>query len=131
MDRCDAASTQFYARYVRREPVSEAARAYRETMPRTPSPTYQAMWGRTEFVSTGTLRDYDGEPLLTRLNGARTLFIAGQHDEARPETVGRFAAVAGAEFAVIPGAAHATLGDRPNETNALLRAWLRRMDETA
>jgi L-proline amide hydrolase len=44
------------------------------------------MWGPTEFSSTGTLRSYDGEPLLARLDGRHTLWIVGQYDEARPET---------------------------------------------
>ena len=30
---------------------------------------YNAMWGSSEFVSTGTLKDYDGEPLLAKLDG--------------------------------------------------------------
>ena len=36
---------------------------------------YNAMWGSSEFVSTGTLRTYNGEPLLAKLDGPRTLFI--------------------------------------------------------
>ena len=49
--------------------------------------------------------------------------------EARPETAGAFAArVQGAEFAVVPGAAHGIFSDRRDETVALLRAWLQRHD---
>ena len=90
---------------------------------------YNAMWGKSEFVSTGSLKSYDGEPLLARLPAGRALFMAGQYDEARPETVGRFAARApDAEFAVIPGAAHGIFTDRPVETDAILRAWMERHD---
>jgi proline iminopeptidase/L-proline amide hydrolase len=42
------------------------------------------MWGKTEFVSTGSLRNYNGEPLLARLDARRLLWVTGQHDEARP-----------------------------------------------
>jgi proline iminopeptidase/L-proline amide hydrolase len=57
------------------------------------------------------------------------LFIDGQYDEARPATLGVFAArVPGAEFAVIPGAAHGFLNDRPEEGLGILRPWLRRQD---
>ncbi len=91
---------------------------------------YEAMWGSSEFVSTGTLKDYNGEPLLAKLNGPHTLFIDGQYDEARPSTLGAFAArVPGADFAVIPGAAHGFLNDRPEEALGVLRPWLERQDQ--
>jgi proline iminopeptidase/L-proline amide hydrolase len=90
---------------------------------------YETMWGSSEFVSTGTLRNYEGEPLLARLDGARTLFIDGQYDEARPATLGAFAArVAGADFAVVPGAGHGFMMDSPEEAIGILRPWLRRQD---
>ena len=87
------------------------------------------MWGASEFVATGTLRRYDGEPLLARLDGRRTLVMVGQYDEARPQTAAAFAhRVPGCETAVIPGAAHGTVTDRPEESVAILRAFLARQD---
>jgi proline iminopeptidase/L-proline amide hydrolase len=129
-EACDTATGAFYAAFNGREEASDGMIAYRAQSGRGWNPRlYETMWGKTEFVSTGTLKDYDGEPLLARLNGERTLFIAGQYDEARPETVGGFAArVPGAEFAVVPGAAHGIFNDRPAETIALLRGWLARQD---
>ncbi|MEH3122842.1 MAG: alpha/beta fold hydrolase [Sphingomonas phyllosphaerae] len=129
---CDAATDDFYRHYNRRE---EAPAAMRDAM-RAPGNRgsnqrlYETMWGRSEFVATGTLRDYDGTPLLAKLDGARTLFMVGQYDEARPVTALGFAArvPGGAEVAVIPGAAHGTLSDRPAETIGILRAWLARHD---
>ena len=73
--------------------------------------------------------DYNGEPLLAKLDGARTLFIDGQYDEARPVTLAAFAQrVAGAEFAVVPGAGHSFISDRPEEALGILRPWLRKQD---
>ena len=134
-DACNAATDVFYRHYNRREDaptaLREAARApgNRGSNQRL----YETMWGKSEFVSTGTLRDYDGTPLLARLDGTRTLFMVGQYDEARPVTALGFAArvPGGAEVAVIPGAAHGTLSDRPAETVAILRAWLSRHDTRA
>ena len=66
------------------------------------------------------------------IDGKRTLFMGGQYDEARPSTLAAFAArVPGAEFATIPGAAHGIFADRPQETVALIRAWLARQDALA
>jgi len=127
---CDAATNAFYAAFLTREPPSPAHRAYRPPGDRGFNPVlYKAMWGATEFSSTGTLKTYDGEPLLDRLDGPRTLFMVGQYDEARPATTIAFSRRArGSELAVVPGAGHATFTDRPEETVAVLRQWLRRRD---
>jgi len=131
---CIAATDAFYGAYNGREPITEAARAYHRAVGGHGfnKRLYQTMWGSSEFVSTGTLRTYDGEPLLAKLDGKRTLFICGQYDEARPATIGGYAArVPGAEFAVIAGAAHHLFGDRPEETVVTLRGWLARQDAMA
>lgn len=47
---------------------------------------YQAMWGRSEFVCTGTLKDYDRFSDLRKL-AMPVLLTCGYHDEARPETM--------------------------------------------
>jgi proline-specific peptidase len=128
---CDAATKAFYARFLSREPASDGQMAYRAQMGTLGTNTrlYEAMWGRSEFVSTGSLKSYDGEPLLRALDGSRTLFIGGQYDEARPTTLDMFAArVPGAGFAAVPGAGHGFLSDRPAEAVGNLRAWLKRND---
>ena len=127
---CDAATAEFYKEFNRREPVAPVMKDYSNTLgDGFNQRIYEAMWGKSEFVSTGTLKAYDGEPLLTKLDGQHTLFIVGQYDEARPVTAAQFAdRVAGSELAVVPGAAHAILIDRPDETIGLLRAWLDRQD---
>lgn len=129
---CDAPTAAFYAAFNRREPAAADVTAYRDGARGSNPDLYRAMWGASEFVSSGTLKNYDGEPLLAKLEGRRSLFLCGQHDEARPVTTGAFAArVPGAEFAVIPGAAHGLFNDRPAETIAVLRGWLARQDALA
>ncbi|WP_242526506.1 proline iminopeptidase-family hydrolase [Novosphingobium sp. KA1] len=126
---CEQATEVFYANFLSREPRSEGYRAYLAAHPalRMNAELYNAMWGSSEFVSTGTLRTYDGEPLLARLDGPRTLFATGQYDEARPATLGSFAQrVKGAEFAVVPGGGHAFISDRPDEALGIIRPWLAR-----
>lgn len=125
---CDEATGVFYANFNRREPATEAMKRYARDNGGKGfnAKLYQTMWGSSEFVSTGTLKGYDGEPLLAKLDGARTLFIDGQYDEARPVTLGAFAArVPGAGFAVVPNAAHGFFNDSPEEALGILRPWLR------
>ena len=129
---CEAATGSYYARFNGREPPPAEMRGYARTNGGRGfnRRLYEAMWGRSEFVATGTLRHYDGEPLLAQLDGRRTLFMAGQYDEAVPTTLSSFAArvPGGAEMAVIPGAAHGTFNDRPEETIGVLRGWMHRHD---
>lgn len=128
---CASATDQFYARFNRREPVTAAARAYAETIGGGGfNPLiYNQMWGPSEFRSTGSLKTYDAVPLLSQVDGKRTLFLIGQYDTARIDTVQEFVTkTAGAEFAVVPGAAHGFFNDRPAETEAILRAWFARND---
>ncbi len=128
---CEKATDVFYANFLRRDPPTEAMKQYSRLHggagfnPKL----YETMWGSSEFVATGTLKDYDGEPLLAELDGPHTLFIDGQYDEARPRTLGGFAArVPGADFAVVPGAGHSIFSDRPEEALGILRPWLRGQD---
>lgn len=130
---CTDGTDAFYRAYNGREYSTPAATAYAAAHPGGFNPNlYNAMWGANEFVSTGSLKDYDGEPLLAKLDGRRTIFVGGQYDEARPATLAGFAArVPGAELATIPGAAHGIFADRPRETVATIRAWLARQDAIA
>lgn len=128
--QCDLATEAYYAAHVARSAASPPIAAYRAAQPaHAGGELYDRMWGKSEFVSTGLLRHYDGEPLLGRLPGPRTLFVCGQWDEARPTTVGGYAhRVPGASFRVIRDSAHAITIDQPEAYLALLRTWMARHD---
>jgi proline iminopeptidase/L-proline amide hydrolase len=127
---CEAATEAFYARHVRRfEPPAEI-QAYKDALPRSFSAdVYNHMWGRAEFTASGTLKDYDGRALLKRLDPARTLFVAGEYDEAIPSTIAAFAAEAHARFREVPGAGHTIMNDTPEAYLAILRPWLAAHDK--
>ena len=127
---CDAATSAFYARHVMRRPRPAAIAAYRDALPLPfNQAVYEAMWGRSEFICTGTLSAYDGEPLLARLDGPRTLFMVGRHDEARPATVAAFARRANqAEFIAIEGASHKIAIEQPRRFVETLDRWMARHD---
>lgn len=85
---------------------------------------YRHMWGPTEFTATGTLLNYDRIESLRSIK-VPVLFITGQFDEARPQTVQRFQQmVPGAKFAVIPNAGHSTMHDNKEENIKVLKAFL-------
>jgi proline iminopeptidase len=92
-----------------------------ESMPiRFNSQLYEYMWGPSEFVSTGTLRDYDRLERLSELK-LPTLFLVGQYDEVRVETARDFQArVPGSILRVIPDAGHGIQRDQPEAFNDVI-----------
>lgn len=76
---------------------------------------YEYMWGPTEFRATGTLVDFDVTDRLHEID-VPVLFVAGQHDEARPERMAEFQKlVPGSKLTIILDAAHGTLSRKPVE----------------
>ncbi|WP_370179610.1 proline iminopeptidase-family hydrolase [Alteriqipengyuania sp.] len=129
---CGEVFTKVYSKYYTPPPRDEAAADYARTYRGEGfnGLIYNSMWGPSEFASTGLLKNYDATPKLLEIDGSRTLFLIGQYDSARIDTVQEFVALApGAELAVVPGGAHGFLRDRPIETEAILRGWLQRMDQ--
>ena len=117
--------------HVQRLDAPREVKQYQLKMPETFNPNvYNFMWGPEEFLATGVLRDYDATEMLQFIDGRRTLFLAGEDDEARPSTVASFAAIANGTFREILEAAHLIMNDNPDASLAVLRSWLAQMDET-
>lgn len=85
---------------------------------------YEYMWGPSEFHATGTLLDFDVTGRLHEID-VPVLFLTGEFDEARPETVAGFQKlIKGARFEVIGGAGHLTLRKEPEHYRMLLEEFL-------
>jgi proline iminopeptidase len=116
----------YYHRYLsRRDPWSPETDS---TFAQLGMAVYGFMWGPSEFTGTGTLRDFDVTDSVGMIR-VPTLFTTGEFDEARPATVRYYASlIPGAEFALIPGAAHLTMQDNPDENIRVVREFLRRVE---
>ncbi|HEX6296771.1 MAG TPA: hypothetical protein VFZ74_09345, partial [Burkholderiales bacterium] len=131
---CEPATAAFYAAYngrPDRPAFAPEARAYRQRYGGKGfnAKVYNAMWGPTEFRASGSLATYDATPLLSRVDGARVMFVVGQYDEARLDTVQDFVALTpGAELAVVPGGSHAFIAERPQIAETIYRDWMNRID---
>ena len=127
---CDAAVDAFYARFWRLRPLPAWATAYeQEHGLKLATNIYNAMWGPNEFRATGSLADYDGEPLLQRI-AAPTLFLIGDSDEVTPETARRFTSeTPAARLAILADAAHRAQSDQPGAYVATLAEWLAKQDQ--
>lgn len=85
---------------------------------------YEYMWGPTEFHATGTLVDFDVTDRLHEID-VPVLFVAGQHDEARPERMAEFQKlIPGSKLTIILDAAHVTLGRKPIEYRNIVENFL-------
>lgn len=123
-----AALGEFYGRYVWRHPVQADLDS---TLATVNEGIYNYMQGPSEFTITGTLKKYDATPFLKRVK-VPTLYTLGEFDEAGLDNVKRFARLTpGAKLAVIPGAAHLTEWDNPQENIRVVREFLREVDAAA
>jgi proline iminopeptidase len=122
------ANTEFMGEFGVRD--VDAYQAIEECRVRPPgdSNLYEYMWGPSEFVSTGTLRDYDRVGDLALLD-LPVLFLVGEFDEARPETMREFMQlVPGSSLTVIPDAGHVSNVDQPEAFNAAVNDFLREVE---
>lgn len=122
----------FYARFAQRRPDPAWLTAYRaRTGLAGNRALYRTMWGGGEIYGTGTLRDYDGEPLLRRI-AAPTLVICGQHDEFAPAFAAPLARrIPRARLVTVPDAGHATMLDQPGFYVRALRTHMAAADAAA
>ena len=116
----------FYGRYLSRSSGRDAACNGVKGNDRM----YLAMWGPSEFRSTGTLKNYDRSARLGELH-LPVLLLGGQYDEARPATLAWYQQrIPGAQVVVVPNAAHAEVRDNPDSTISAVRSFLRNEDAT-
>lgn len=121
-DEYEAASEVYYERHMyageRPEPSAECEGAPWSQF------IYEYMWGPQEFYATGTLIDFDVTDRLNEID-VPVLFLTGQFDEARPETVADFQKlIPGSQFTVIMDAGHASLSKKPEEYRTILENFL-------
>ncbi len=85
---------------------------------------YNYMWGPSEFTSTGTLKNYDNVEALREVE-VPALFVTGEYDEARPQTVKRLQEmVPNSQFSVIDNAGHSTARDNSQQYIIAIREFL-------
>lgn len=121
-DEYEAASEVYYERHMyagkRPEPLAACKGAPWSQF------VYEFMWGPQEFYATGTLIDFDVTDRLHEID-VPVLFMTGEFDEARPETVAGFQQlIPGSQFTVIADAGHSSLRKKPEEYRAILEKFL-------
>ncbi|WP_439505463.1 proline iminopeptidase-family hydrolase [Sediminibacterium sp.] len=91
---------------------------------------YNYMWGPTEFTATGTLIKYNRVKSLSKIK-VPTLFITGEYDEARPETVRYFSSlVKNSRFGIVEGAGHGTMHDNKEKNIQLIKDFIDSIEQS-
>lgn len=120
-DEYRAASKVFYERHLTRGIAKEKANCAGAPWNQV---IYEHMWGPTEFLATGNLIDFDLSDQLYKID-IPVLFITGEYDEARPETVSKFQKmIPNSQFIVIKDVAHASLSRAPDDYRRILKGFL-------
>ncbi|WP_343116685.1 proline iminopeptidase-family hydrolase [Ostreiculturibacter nitratireducens] len=87
---------------------------------------YNFIWGPSEFTARGVIRDYDGLDRIGEVS-APVLFVCGEHDEARPDTLRAFASMMkDATVVEIPEVAHLSFVEDEPAFLGVVRDFLER-----
>lgn len=120
-----AATDSFYARYLFHVQYPPVQKKECNGVPGFNYEVYNYMWGPTEFTALGTLKDFDRAKDLSKIKEP-VLFLAGEYDEARPETMYKYQKlIPGSEVVIIEDAGHACVIDQPEVTVEAIREFLK------
>ena len=123
-----AAVDSFYSRHLSRKSWPYIPNVECENVPGFNEHVYNYMWGPTEFTATGTLIDFDRTADLDKIEEP-ILFVTGEYDEARPETMYKYQKMSkNASVEIIGDAAHMTMIDQPEKMAESVGSFLKRVD---
>lgn len=123
-----AATDTFYLRHLSRKGYPNIPDKKCDSEPGFNSQVYNYMWGPTEFNITGTLVDFDRTSDLDKITEP-ILFMTGEYDEARPETMYKFQKLSNnASVEIIDGAAHMTMIDQPEKVEKAISRFLKKVE---
>ena len=123
-----AAADSFNIRYLMRNTNSPLVDLECKNVQGFNSAIYNYMWGPNEFTVNGTLMDFDRTPDLDKINEP-ILFIAGEFDEARSETMYKFQKLSNnANVEIIDDAAHMTMIDQPDKVAEAIGRFLKKVE---
>lgn len=123
-----AATDSFYTRHLSRRSWPFIPNKECDNVPEFNEQVYNYMWGPTEFTATGTLIDFDRTADLNKINEP-ILFVTGEFDEARPETMYKYQKLSkNASVEIIGDAAHMTMIDQPEKLEEAIGSFLKKVE---
>lgn len=90
--------------------------------------SYEYMWGKTEYLCTGTLNHHDSIKCLKDIH-VPILYIAGEYDEVLPKTLEFYASQnEQTEISIIPGSGHASANEAPNDVSTIIKKFIAKLN---
>jgi len=124
-----AATDSFNIRYLSRKPGPRMTAIECEGVGKANRQVYRYMWGPTEFNATGTLKTFERTENLHEIKQP-VLFITGQYDEARPETMYEFQKeIPNSKVEIVTNSGHNKLRDNPEQYLLAIRNFLSSVDK--
>jgi proline-specific peptidase len=121
-DAYDVAEREFYRRHFCR--LDPWPPPLQRTMDELGTAAYETMWGPNEFTATGNLLGQDLTDIARDLQ-VPNLWLCGEHDEARPATIRRFAESNPlGRFTAFAGASHCVHLEQSTEYVETVRRFL-------
>lgn len=123
-----AATDTFYLRYLSRKGYPNIPDKKCDNEPGFNNQVYNYMWGPTEFNVTGTLKNFDRTADLDKITEP-ILFMTGEYDEARPETMYKYQKLSNnASVEIIDNAAHMTMIDQPEKVEEAIDRFFKKVE---
>lgn len=126
-EKFNEAMDVYYRRHLcRLDPWPEALNL---SLEKTNSDIYEGMWGPSEFICNGSLRDYDRTADL-HLITVPVFFTCGRFDEANRDTMAYFKGlVPGSELKVFIRSSHTSMLEQPLRYNKKVRKFLKKVEQ--
>lgn len=122
----EAISVFYNTYYTRKQPKSEDAIKSEQEFGYN---VYEYMWGKEDYLVTGTLIDYDRTNRLNEIK-VPTIYITGEYDAARPSTVDYYHSLTpNSSFVILKNSGHTTMHDKPEENIEAIQSFLREIEK--
>jgi proline iminopeptidase len=124
-----AANLLYFSRHLCRLPMPWPDSMMRSYANVQASPSYNLMWGPSEFTVTGSLKDWDRTARLGEIS-VPTLIMSGRYDEATPALAAELkAGIPGSESIIFENSAHMSMVEEPAAYQRTLRDFLHRAEQ--
>ena len=121
-----AISVFYNTYYTRKQPISEDEITSGQEFGYN---VYEYMWGKEDYVVTGTLKGYDRTDRLNEIK-IPTIYITGEYDAARPNTVDYYHSLTpNSSFVIIKDSGHSTMHDKPEENIKAIQNFLKKIEK--
>jgi pimeloyl-ACP methyl ester carboxylesterase len=126
----DVVAIEFTTRHLIRRRAMDTPLCFFRSFAGMNRQVYETMWGPSEFLGTGNLRDWNVSARLGEID-VPTLITSGRYDEATPVQMRMLAdRIPRSRWVLFEHSAHAALAEEPERYRAVLEGFLDRVEQS-